>query len=241
VDAEAGPDSLILMSRPPAVKICGLTNLEDALAAADAGADYLGFIFYPPSKRAVTPPTVAHISAVLRRRPERPLLVGVFVDETAEAMAQILDRSRLDLAQLSGRETPNLIGDPESPIYGRCFKALKPTTLAEAEAEVEWYLPLEPLPGSPSLLVDAYHPTLPGGTGRKADWTIAAELARSTPGLMLAGGLNPDNVVQAIEQVRPFAVDVAGGVEARPGRKDHAKVRAFIQRAKGTRPNAAER
>ncbi len=221
------------MSQPPLVKICGLTNLDDALAAADASADFLGFIFYPPSKRAVTPPTVAHISAILRSRPSPPVLVGVFVDETAQAMAQILETCRLDLAQLSGRETPNIIGDPASPLYGRCYKALKPTTLAEAEAEIEWYLPPEARPGTPALLIDAYHPTLPGGTGLKADWTVAAALADVTPGLMLAGGLNPDNVTEAIRQVRPFAVDVAGGVEAAPGRKDHALVRAFIDKAKG--------
>jgi phosphoribosylanthranilate isomerase len=227
--------------QPPFVKICGLTNLEDALFAAEAGADFLGFIFYPPSKRAVTPATVAHISAALRDRSHCPILVGVFVDETAAAMAQILDQCRLDLAQLSGRETPDTVGDPNSPIYGRVFKVLKPIALAEAQAEVEWYIPPEIRPGVPSLLIDTYHPTLPGGTGQTADWSIAAELARQIPRLMLAGGLNPGNVVEAIEQVKPFAVDVAGGVEARPGRKDHALVEAFIEEAKGTRTSAGER
>jgi phosphoribosylanthranilate isomerase len=226
------------MTQSPLVKICGLTNLEDALAAADAGADFLGFIFYPPSKRAVTPPAVAHITAVLRRRSACPILVGVFVDETAQAMAQILDSCHLDLAQLSGRETPNIIGDPASPLYDRCYKALKPTTLAEAKAEIEWYLPPEPHPAAPTVLIDAYHPTLPGGTGRTADWAIAAALADATPGLMLAGGLNPDNVSLAIRQVRPFAVDVAGGVEAGPGRKDHALVQAFVDQVKGMQLNA---
>lgn len=218
----------------PAVKICGLTNVEDARFAADAGADFLGFIFYPPSKRAVTPATVAHIAAALRAKSHCPVLVGVFVDETGTAMANILDRCQLDLAQLSGDETPNLVGDPGSPIYGRCYKTIKPTALDEAYAELEWYLPPERQPGQPSLLVDAYHPDLPGGTGRTADWSIAAALADVAPGLMLAGGLNPANVAEAIRQVRPFAVDVAGGVEARPGRKDHAKVQAFIENARTT-------
>ena len=90
------------------------------------------------------------------------------------------------------------------------------------------------------MLIDTYHPTLRGGTGQTADWSIAAALTELTPGLMLAGGLNPANVAQAIHQVRPFAVDVAGGVEARPGRKDHALVRAFIKEAKGTRTSADE-
>jgi phosphoribosylanthranilate isomerase len=221
--------------RPPLVKICGLTNLEDALAAAEAGADFLGFIFYPRSKRAVTPATVARISAALGELTRPPLLVGVFVDEAAVTMAEILASCRLNLAQLSGREPANIVGDPASPLYGRCYKVLKPATLAEAQAEAEWYMPPEPDRVAPSLMIDAYHPTLQGGTGRTADWAIAATLARSTPGLMLAGGLTPDNVEAAIHQVRPFAVDVAGGVEAGPGRKDHALLRAFIQRAKRTR------
>jgi len=165
------------------------------------------------------------------------MLVGVFVDETAETMAEILDSCRLDLAQLSGHETPDNIGDPNSPLYGRSFKALKPANIREAEAEAEWYLPPESAPGTPSLLIDAYHPSLPGGTGLRADWTIAAFLANSTPGLMLAGGLNPGNVTEAIHQVRPFAVDVSGGVEARPGRKDHALIREFINNAKALGSN----
>ena len=214
------------------VKICGLTNVEDARVAADAGADFLGFVFHPPSKRAVTPATVAHISAVLRARGDRPMLVGVFVDETADTIAQLLDSCRLDLAQLSGHETPNLIGDPDSPLFGRSFKALKPTNLVEAEAEAEWYLPPVMTPSAPSLLIDAFHPDLPGGTGLRADWAIAAELARTTPRLMLAGGLNPENVTEAILQVRPFAVDVSGGVESQPGRKNRDQIKAFIENAK---------
>lgn len=218
---------------PLKVKICGLTNLADAQAAVDAGADYLGFIFYPPSKRSITPAGAGPIVAALRARPGCPLLVGVFVNETAEQAAAVLDAVGLDLAQLSGEETPNLIGDRNSPLYGRSFKALRPTSLAEAEAEAEWYLPPEPAANRPSLLLDAYHPTLRGGTGRVADWAMAARLAETVPQLMLAGGLNADNVAAAVEQVRPFAVDVASGVEAAPGRKDHAQVRAFIQAAKG--------
>jgi phosphoribosylanthranilate isomerase len=215
------------------VKICGLTNLADAQAAVAAGADYLGFIFYPPSKRSITVAAAAEVVAALRARPGCPVLVGVFVNETAEQMAEVLDRVGLDLAQLSGDETPNLIGDPDSPLYGRSFKALQPTTLAEAAAEAEWYVPPELAAHQPSLLLDAYHPTLRGGTGRVADWDLAARLAATVPQLMLAGGLHPENVAAAVQQVRPFAVDVASGVEAAPGRKDHEKVRAFVQAAKG--------
>jgi phosphoribosylanthranilate isomerase len=218
------------------VKICGITNLEDALLAVEAGADYLGFIFYRPSQRSITVKKAQPIVAELRRRPDLPPLVGVFVNETAAAMAHVLATCKLDLAQLSGDETPNFIGDHESPIFGRCYKVLRPATLDEAEAEAEWYLPAEMAPNQPSLLIDTKHATLYGGTGQTADWTIAARLAQEFPNLMLAGGLNPDNVAAAVDQVRPFAVDVASGVEARPGKKDPRLVRAFIANAKSPRP-----
>jgi phosphoribosylanthranilate isomerase len=214
------------------VKICGLTNLADAQAAAAAGADYLGFIFYPPSKRAIEVEAARRIVAELRAAPHCPLLVGVFVNETAVHTAHILDTCRLDLAQLSGEETPSLLGDPHSPLYGRAFKALRPSSLAEAEAEAEWYLPPVVGAGAPALLLDAYHPTLRGGTGQTGDWHLAAAFAQKTPGLMLAGGLRPDNIVEAINQVCPFAVDTASGVEASPGYKDHTRLRTFIRLAK---------
>ncbi len=180
----------------------------------------------------------------LRAAPHCPVLVGVFVNETGPRMAEILDEVGLDLAQLSGEEVPFLVGDERSPIYGRCYKALRPTSLAEADAE--WYA--VPVDGdqysvrseqysvsnlqSPSLLIDTYHPTLRGGTGETGNWEMSAQLAQKVPGLMLAGGLNADNVAEAVRVVRPFAVDVASGVEASPGKKDPALVRAFIQNAR---------
>lgn len=214
------------------VKICGITNLADALAAVEAGADYLGFIFYPPSKRAISRADARPIVARLRERETCPLLVGVFVNETADHMAEVLDGVGLDLAQLSGEEVPRLIGDPASPLYGRSYKALRPTSYEEAAADAEWYRPPQRLRGQPSLLIDTYHPTLRGGTGATGDWTVSARLAREVRGLMLAGGLTADNVADAVAQVRPYAVDVASGVESSPGQKDHALVRAFVQRAK---------
>ena len=214
------------------VKICGITNLEDALTAVAAGADYLGFIFYPPSKRGIAVKEAQGIVSHLRSLPTCPLLVGVFVDETAGHMAHILNLCQLDLAQLSGNEVPSLVGDKRSPLYGRVYKALRPTSLAEAEAEVEWYQPSQMLAGQPALLLDTYHPTLPGGTGETGNWHISAQLARQIPRLMLAGGLTVANVANAIQQVRPYAVDVASGVEASPGQKDPELVRAFITRAK---------
>ncbi len=214
------------------VKICGITNLEDAQVAVEAGADYLGFIFYPPSKRSVDIKDAQCIVSHLRGSENCPVLVGVFVSETAEFMAGVLDKVDLDLAQLSGEEVPALIGDENSPIYGRSYKALQPTSLAEAEADAEWFIPPNPHPQAPSLLLDTYHPTLRGGTGQTGDWAMSAQLAEKLPGIMLAGGLNADNVAEAVKQVRPYAVDVASGVEAAPGKKDHELVRRFIHNAK---------
>jgi phosphoribosylanthranilate isomerase len=211
------------------VKICGLTNSVDACAAAQAGANYLGFIFYPPSPRSVTAEAVVEIVRELGEH--RPVLVGVFVNESPAQIAAILARCGLDLAQLSGDETPSAVGDPTSPLYGRSYKALRPASRIEAEADAEWFVPPRLHPEQPALLLDTYHPTLRGGTGRIADWSIAAELAAAVPRLMLAGGLTPENVAQAVAQVRPYAVDVASGVEAAPGRKDHDAVRAFIAQA----------
>ena len=228
------------MNTPIRVKICGITNFRDAHAATKAGADYLGFIFYPPSKRSITPEAARDIVTQLRRRGDCPLLVGVFVNETAETMAALLEECDLDLAQLSGDEVPKLVGDADSPIYGRCYKALRPTSLAEAEADAEWYVPPQfseqpPArhPNRPALLIDTYHPTLRGGTGETGNWTLSAQLARQVPNLMLAGGLTAANVAAAVRAVRPYAVDVASGVEAKPGTKDHALVRAFVANAKG--------
>jgi len=214
------------------VKICGITNLEDAQTAVAAGADYLGFIFYPPSKRSITPAAAAEIVARLRAAEQCPLLVGVFVNESGERMATVLDTVGLDLAQLSGEEVPFLVGDPQSPLYGRAYKALRPTSLAEAEAEAEWYVPPERPSHLPALLLDTYHPTLRGGTGATGDWEMSAHLAQTIPGLMLAGGLTADNVAAAVRVVRPFAVDVASGIEDRPGKKDLSLLRRFIRQAK---------
>ncbi len=213
------------------VKICGITNLEDALVAAAAGADYLGFILWPGSKRAIQPAAAAAICQAMRQQRPRPLLVGVFVNASGAEMAAQMDECGMDLAQLHGEEVPALIGDPASPLYGRAYKGLCPTSLAEAEAEAEWYLPPARHPDHPALLIDTYHPHWRGGTGQTGDWQTAAHLAAQIPGLMLAGGLTPHNVAAAVRQVQPFAVDVAGGVEQATGIKDHNAVRAFITAA----------
>ena len=226
------------------VKICGLTRFDDALVALEAGADYLGFIFYPPSPRAIAPEAAADLIARLRAamafNPDRalapgpwpltPLFVGVFVNEPPAAAAAILDRCGLDLAQLSGDEPATDVTDPASPLFGRAYKALRPRSLAEADDGVARFT--APPSAGPRLQLDTPHGRLYGGTGETGDWAIAAAVAARLPGLMLAGGLTPDNVALAVAAVRPFAVDVAGGVENAPGVKDAARVRAFVANAK---------
>jgi phosphoribosylanthranilate isomerase len=232
------------------VKICGLTNIDDALAATEAGADLLGFIFYEKSARYITPTQVRDIVTQLRDTDHRsplayprnrrarvtgyrsplpaPRLVGVFVNPSLEQVVRTLDHCGLDLAQLHGEETPELL----AALPGRAFKALRPRDEVEAASQAETFARFGPA-GGPDLLVDAYHPTLRGGAGQTGDWQVAAGLATQHR-LLLAGGLTPDNVAAAITQVRPWGVDVASGVEATPGRKDHDRMRAFMAAAKGT-------
>jgi phosphoribosylanthranilate isomerase len=211
------------------VKICGLTNFEDASFALEAGADYLGFIFYPPSPRAITPEEATRLVRQLRDiyGAQTPTLVGLFVNETAAYVHAILDSVRLDLAQLSGDESLEVL----QALRGRAYKAIRPQDPTQALELARLYTRAGE-DDHPSLLLDAYHPTLYGGTGHQADTELARLLAQFCPRLMLAGGLTPENVAARATQARPFAVDVASGVEVSKGRKDPAKVRAFIQLAK---------
>ncbi len=226
------------------VKICGLTNLEDAQVAVEAGADLLGFIFYPKSPRYVTSETVAEIIKKIRDwRLEisssqsisnlqslisnLPKFVGVFVDESPAGIATIIAQTGLDYAQLHGNETPAMLAQ----LQGHAFKALRPISAEAAFRAAAQFAPLG-ISAGPRFLIDAYDPNLYGGTGKIADWHVAAELAQQYPGLLLAGSLTPDNVAEAIRIVRPWGVDVSSGVEAAPGRKDHAKVQNFIKNAK---------
>lgn len=235
------------------VKICGITNLEDALVAVEAGADLLGFIFYEPSPRYVRPEVVREIVAAVRDRGlgagdrnllggydvtrntqyVAPLFVGVFVNSSLDTIVHILDFCQLDAAQLHGEEPPELV----SHFAGRAFKALRPQSQEEAEILVEKYLPCSPAPLLPCLLLDAYHPSLYGGTGHVTDWTLAASIARRYP-IMLAGSLTVENVAEAIQVVRPWGVDVSSGVEKEKGKKDHEKVRALVNAVKNVMRDA---
>lgn len=225
------------------VKICGITNLEDARCAAAAGADYLGFIFFKKSPRYIAPKQAAEITSELAANAaadtphttpnSAPRFIGVFVNETLDGIEETLQRAGVDYAQLHGDEPPAVV----ESLQGRGFKALRPTNTAAASLDAEWYADLGPADG-PQLLVDAYDPNEYGGTGKRADWQAAAELVRTCPRLVLAGGLTPHNVAAAVAAVQPWAVDVSSGVEIGPGRKDAAKVRAFISAAKTPRQKA---
>jgi phosphoribosylanthranilate isomerase len=201
------------------VKICGIRTLADALAAVEAGADMLGFNFYAKSARFVDLQHCQRICSTLRQDAPSVRLVGVFVNAALDDIQRTMQLCSLDLAQLSGDEPPELC----AALAGSGFKAFHgvPNQGLEAYARRN----------APAFLVDAAVKGAYGGTGAVADWDSAASVARDHQ-LLLAGGLGPDNVARAVEKVKPWGVDVASGVEARPGEKDAGKVKAFIQAAR---------
>lgn len=203
------------------VKICGITRLEDALHAEACGAHALGFIFWEPSPRAVTPAAAAPIIAALQ---PFTVKVGVFVNEETGRINEIAERCRLDRIQLHGGEPHETLAALNRPGY-RAFKLKDEKALAEAEkAPDRW------------MMVDGYDPALVGGTGRPANWSWAARLARSRS-VILAGGLSPENVREAIDAVNPAAIDAASSLEAKPGEKDPARVEAFFIALKQAKPS----
>jgi phosphoribosylanthranilate isomerase len=211
------------------VKICGVTTLEDALAAARAGADMLGLNFYPPSPRYLRPEDATAIVEGLREAlgEDCPTLGGVFANEAPEQIKAIRRQVGLDFVQLSGDEPVSdmaLLG-------GYSVKGLRLRDKDEALALAEQYRPHAPKSDAlPSLLLDAYHPDLYGGTGEQASVEVAAAVRDLTPRLMLAGGLTPENVSERVKAIRPWGVDVASGVEgAVKGRKDVERMRAFVE------------
>jgi phosphoribosylanthranilate isomerase len=195
------------------VKICGLTRLEDAELAAELGADALGFIFWPKSPRAVDADRVRAISRAL---PAMPLRVGVFVDAPPDDVAVVAARAGLDAIQLHGGESV----DVYESLGLRILRVVSVADEADAKAATA-------LPAHVTPLVDAVDPVRRGGTGTTVDWTRAATVARQRP-IVLAGGLTPENVGEAIARVRPWGVDVASGVESSPGVKSADRLRAFF-------------
>ena len=216
------------------VKICGITTLSDALAAIDLGADMLGYNFYSGSKRYLPPEECARIQGGIARSGRQVLAAGVFVNATSEAIDSICSTCALDYAQLSGDEMPDLLHSLTLP----WIKAIHPAGTGAALAEARRYSANWPSGNSqaksgviPDLLLDANHPSEFGGTGQTGDWGAAQILAEKLP-ILLAGGLKPENVAAAVQQVRPAGVDVASGVESSPGRKDHHKMERFIRSAR---------
>ena len=214
------------------IKICGITSVEDALAAAEAGADMIGLNFYPKSPRSIGWPDGQAIISEIRAAlgASRPLVVGLFVNEdwqTIVASGMIVD---FDFAQLSGNEPGYMV----ARLAGNAVKAIRPQNKAEALSAVGEYVPYAPDDERiPSLILDAYHPTLYGGTGEQASTEIAVMVKDRVPRLMLAGGLTPENVAERVAAIRPWGVDVASGVEnGSPGRKDIGKIRGFIEQVK---------
>lgn len=199
------------------VKICGITSVTDALIAVEAGADALGFVFHADSPRNVTPETAAGIIDAL---PPFVQAVGLFVNRDSGFVNEAAVRCRLDLVQLHGDEPPQLCDAVER----RVIKAFRVRDSASIEPIRHYRVA--------AYLLDAWSPAAYGGTGHTFNWEIAKRVKSFGP-LILAGGLTPDNVAEAVATVEPYAVDVSSGVESAPGRKDPALVREFIRRAKG--------
>ena len=197
------------------VKICGITNLADAQAAVEAGADALGFIFYERSPRFIPIKIAAEISRAL---PPFIMRVGVFVNPPKELVLRAIGECGLSLLQFHGDEPPEFCTQ-----FG--LMSMKAFRIRDAGS-------LEELPKyqTDAWLLDAYSPDTLGGTGEKFNWDLAVEAQKIGKPIFLAGGLTPENVAEAIRKVRPFGVDVSSGVESSPGKKDPAKVRAFIKR-----------
>jgi phosphoribosylanthranilate isomerase len=202
------------------IKICGITNREDAEVAVAAGADAVGFVMFRKSPRWVEPAVARSIIAGL---PPFVLPVGVFVNEEAERVRVLMDECGLALAQLHGDESALYCEHLGRPALKAIRLKDRGTFLALAE--------FQGLANVRGVLIDTFSDQAYGGTGKTVDWTLAQEAARSTP-IILAGGLTPANVAEAIALVRPYGVDVSSGVEQSPGKKDPEKVKAFIQAAR---------
>jgi len=196
------------------IKICGIKTITDALAAMEAGADLIGFNFYPKSPRYIDVGRCRDIMSVMRKY-GHIMYVGVFVNVPTGAICATLDTLGLSLAQLHGDETPEML----RALDGKAFKAFRgvPEHVDEFSRAA-----------APALLVDASVKGAYGGTGVTADWNSAAVLAKKYP-LLLAGGLTPENVAEAVHRVKPWGVDVASGVESAPGVKDASKMKAFVK------------
>jgi phosphoribosylanthranilate isomerase len=196
------------------IKICGITSVEDALAAAQLGADAIGLVFYPPSPRYVEVEQAAEIAAAL---PPFVTTVGLFVNADEQTISEVVSRVRIDLIQFHGNECKDYCGLHQRPY----LKAVRMSDEVDLDKQMTDYAQAR------ALLLDTYKAGVPGGTGEQFNWDrVPAHLADK---IILAGGLTPENVKDAIAQVHPYAVDVSGGVESAPGKKDKEKMARFIE------------
>ena len=202
------------------IKICGITNLNDAHAAVAAGADALGFNFYKPSPRYIAPETAREIINTL---PDSIFTVGVFVNESSpEAVRSIASQAGVEAVQLHGDESPDYCRALNSVI--KAFAVSDSFDIKRLESyEVD------------AVMLDTKHNRLRGGTGRVFDWSIAQQVSQLVPRLYLAGGLSPENVTEAIEMVQPFAVDACSSLEDRPGIKNHERMRIFVNKVRSVK------
>ena len=208
------------------VKICGIRSLDAALAAADAGADLVGFVFAPSRRRVTVDEAAVIVDSLRRARAAPPGCVGVFVNEEPDAVMGVAEAVGLDAVQLSGDEPPEVVAALRRPV----IKALRLPIGTEPDTARQLADAYLALPAVRALLVEGHQPGTFGGTGTAADWTLAAALAGEYP-VLLAGGLTPTNVERAVRAVRPLGVDVSSGVE-RDGVKDPAAIAAFVHAAR---------
>jgi phosphoribosylanthranilate isomerase len=207
------------------VKICGITNWRDARCAIEAGADFLGFNFYPASPRYIAP---AAARRIVRRLPKKVVSVGVFVNMPEKKMLRIARTVGLGCLQLHGEESPETVVRLERDLP--VIKAVRVKNSSHAPR-------LARFQRATAVLLDAFDVSQPGGTGKSFAWSVVRRTKRH--GLMfLAGGLTPENVRRAIRAAQPYAIDVCSGVEAKPGKKDPARVKAFMRAVRATRKKA---
>jgi len=199
------------------VKICGITNLEDALLSAKFGADALGFNFYKKSPRYISPEKAREI---VEQLPQEILKVGVFVNESLEGICEIAKTARLDAIQLHGEETPEFARELKAKTNLEIIKAFRVSESFEPEDILQYKVD--------AVLLDAYSPKEHGGTGETFDWEIAKKVQEIFPKMYLAGGLSVENVKEAVEKVKPYAVDACSRLESKKGIKDSTKVSSFI-------------
>jgi phosphoribosylanthranilate isomerase len=195
------------------IKICGITRVEDALKVVDAGADAIGLVFYDPSPRSVRINLATEIAAAV---PAFVSVVALFVDPTKEYVQEVLNNVRIDLLQFHGDEENDFCSQFKTPF----IKAIRVRQASDVVASSLRF------PNSVGILLDSYKPGVPGGTGESFDWSLIPK-NHSNP-IILAGGLTPENVASAINDVQPFAVDVSGGVEVAKGIKDSEKIKEFV-------------